>query len=1397
VNARKIAVITLAMMMAVVTAASSAQVDFYNYQQFGGAWVDAEKMPKNSSQDSLMCWAAAASNVLAWTGWTTSTGPLQLYQTDAIFKYYQDHWTNDGGLMEFGWTWWSIGTNPSQGWEGWSQVDVPGGGFFPNINFYTDYNSRTALSSIDSYLRAGRGVGLGIYTDSGGGHAITVWGFKYDTAYQPSDSRYYIGIYITDSDDSKYTDTPPDLRPYYNVQYNSADKRWYLQNYFGTSNQWYIGTVQGLVRNPDLTYWIGTSGLWHTDSKWGNGVPTSTKTAFIDNGTTVTISAAAQCKDFYVGYDSGTTHSGTVQLNSGGSLGVAATLYIGFMSGSTGTFAISGGPLSAASEYVGDGGAGTLNQNGSTNTLTSTLYVGYSSGGSGTYNLSAGQLNVNTGGSIRIGADGGTGRFAWLGGTIDTPSMVLGANGTLAMGFNFDMGSLTAGSLFLHGGSLMGLSSGALEITNGAIATQSSNISGLNVLRIGSTSGGGKYNMTTGQLGINTGGSIRIGADGGTGRFAWLGGTLDTPSMVLGANGTLAMGYDFNVGTLMSGGLFVHGGAVTGLSSAALEVTNGATATQNTSATLGIKNLTVGSASGTGKYTFSMGQINTGTGGSIRVGADGAPGRFEWFGGAMSTPSLVLGNSGTLAMGFNFGVSNLVNGSLFGNGTLTGMNNAVLEITKGAVATQGSNSVLNVHDLHIGSDQGGGTYSLSSGQLNVNSAGSIVVGADGAPGRFEWLSGGIDAASFVMTPGYSTLAMGFNFNTGSLLNGSLFAKGGTFSGLFSSVLEITNGATATQGGTDSVNISLLWAGFNGHSGSYVMNGGSLYTSYQGVSGNGTFTLNAGTNDIAGPLGVGVENGTGGTYVQNGGVCRMFGWIAPYNGLYVGFSGGVGTYNLQNGEIWAYTNEYVGHSSTGVFNQTGGTNNINQNLYVGYQWVSGPVWTGTYNLQDGALVVYGMEYVGYLGAGVFNQSGGTNTVTAGDGGLGIGGGTGPYQGIPGTYNLSGGLLTVSNECVGYYGNGTFVQTGGTHQSIGYGIAVGFGILTIGDYRQSAGSTTISNSLWLGYNMWSQGTYSLSGTGQLAAGTEYVGYYGSGTFNQSGGVHTVTNSLNIGALSGTGVFNSSGGSLTAKDINIGAQGAWNITNSAAATKITGTLSFGAGSLYSALPATQITMTGANLDIIGTVEVNLAGLANTQFIFDGGAADVSLFEVAGMVGGGFTNNFAVGALTLGSGTFIGEVQLIDQRDNGNRGPSSKESLFAGALLVNTGSWLDMHGYRLYVSGNVESLLDGYIADTRLRDTTIGGGYHLDAVYDTTHSWTRVDILTNLHALGYMSLSGLPDTGAPDDPLPSTGAFRALGAFGEFPLGGGPAIPEPGTIIMLGLGLIGLIGIARNRIR
>ena len=90
-------------------------------------------------------------------------------------------------------------------------------------------------------------------------------------------------------------------------------------------------------------------------------------------------------------------------------------------------------------------------------------------------------------------------------------------------------------------------------------------------------------------------------------------------------------------------------------------------------------------------------------------------------------------------------------------------------------------------------------------------------------------------------------------------------------------------------------------------------------------------------------------------------------------------------------------------------------------------------------------------------------------------------------------LSGGSLSATNQYVGKGGTGLFTQ--------------------------SAGTNTLSGTLYLGYNSADSGTYNLSGTGKLSVATEYAGYSGTGNFTQSGGTNSVSGSLYLGYNSGS--------------------------------------------------------------------------------------------------------------------------------------------------------------------------------------------------------------------------------------------------------------------------------------
>lgn len=76
--------------VAFVSPAFATLVDYKNFDNYGGTWYDANK---SWSGDWNLCWAAATSNILTWTGWNDSR-PSEYDK----FNYYKSHWTDYGSL---------------------------------------------------------------------------------------------------------------------------------------------------------------------------------------------------------------------------------------------------------------------------------------------------------------------------------------------------------------------------------------------------------------------------------------------------------------------------------------------------------------------------------------------------------------------------------------------------------------------------------------------------------------------------------------------------------------------------------------------------------------------------------------------------------------------------------------------------------------------------------------------------------------------------------------------------------------------------------------------------------------------------------------------------------------------------------------------------------------------------------------------------------------------------------------------------------------------------------------------------------------------------------------------------------------------------------------------------
>lgn len=418
-------------------------------------------------------------------------------------------------------------------------------------------------------------------------------------------------------------------------------------------------------------------------------------------------------------------------------------------------------------------------------------------------------------------------------------------------------------------------------------------------------------------------------------------------------------------------------------------------------------------------------------------------------GGTRTSGSLIIGAGGRYQL---TGGTLQIYGSASGQGVLDGGGgagllvgaNAIVDLSQGTIENASSMSVdMSANALLIvptGFDPVTG-LGLSKGLVHVAGATLVVPAGQGF--------GGAGVITDPVVCEGTILASGnINLDNGLVLSGS-----GT--------------VVRLNGGSLTVNDTLSG-----------MSGGSLSANnqYVGKNGSGIFTHSAGTNVIPTCLYLGYNAGDNGTYKLSG-TSQLRGYFPN-----------------QSGSSFV---EYIGYSGTGTFEQTGGASQLGFSLYLGYN--SGG--SGTYNLSGTGQLTgtypNSHQYVGYSGAGTFNQSGGTNSLQP-SAVLYLGYNTGAR----GTYSLSNTAnLSATNEFVGFSGTGTVLHSGGTN--------------------------TISGALYLGYNSGGSGTYNLSGTGQLSATAEYIGYNSAtrAVFQQSGGTNTTPYAL-IGA---GGLYQLSGGVL----------------------------------------------------------------------------------------------------------------------------------------------------------------------------------------------------------------------------------------------------------------------------
>ena len=756
-------------------------------------------------------------------------------------------------------------------------------------------------------------------------------------------------------------------------------------------------------------------------------------------------------------------------------------------------------PTSSSNAYIVDGGTATITLSGA---ACSNLSLGGS--GSGTLQIIAGGLTAS---NVYAGNGNSTGALVQSGGSMSLSSYLY---------LGYDPGALGTYSL-----------NGTGQLTGGGFADEYVGYSGT-----------GTFTQTGGNNSIGTWGALYLGYT-----------SSSSGNYTLSSNGQLSV----NVAQVgYSGtGTFTQQGGSNGSSHLYLGSNSGGSGTYTLSGSgqLSSENQYVGN-SGTGNFTQSGGTNNAG----------------------------ILSENGGLNLGQNAGSNGTY--TLYGSGVLVAVNYESIGVSGSGYFSQtgGANHMDDDtgSNLTIGGQSGGiGTYSL--GGSGLLSATFEYVGYSGRGSLLQ--TGGTNDAS---ASGFVTYIY-LGYNAGSSGVYSLSGKGRVYAEE-EFIGSSGTGAFTQSGGTNQLTSYNVYLGYNaGGGGTYTLTSSGLLSAgscseYLGYSGTGTFTQSGGSNTTS--------------------------------SLYLGYNAGSsGAYNLSASGSLTASNEYVGYNSaaTALFQQSGGVNKTS-NLFVGsggtLQFTGGTIQLGGGLLNQGVvdggggpgvLIASGtaivdfsqgiLENTGSMSLSVgpnsllvvpagFNTSTGFGSLTCGSlslihtagttltvpAGIAFGGqgsisdpvncqgaisavgainlnnglvlaGTGNVNLGSGnlTVNdtasgITGGQLSVATHYVGYSGTGVFTQSGGIYSA---GVNYGSGI-------------------FLGYNAGDNGTYSLSGSGQLYAGSMYIGYSGRGNFQQAGGSNSTSSYLELGVAAGSnGNCTLSGGQVYSGYLIVGSYGTGTFT------------------------------------------------------------------------------------------------------------------------------------------------------------------------------------------------------------------------------------------------------------
>ncbi|MEW6536556.1 MAG: PEP-CTERM sorting domain-containing protein [Candidatus Auribacterota bacterium] len=470
----------------------------------------------------------------------------------------------------------------------------------------------------------------------------------------------------------------------------------------------------------------------------------------------------------------------------------------------------------------------------------------------------------------------------------------------------------------------------------------------------------------------------------------------------------------------------------------------------------------------------------------------------------------------------------------------------------------------------------------------------------------------------------------------------------------------------------------------------------------------------------------------------------------------------------------------GTSNQGQYTQTTGTLTVEKNLYLGLSGAEAvPPATnpqGKYYLNAGNLNS-SQAYIGYNhGVGKFYQQSGQLTTSRLDVGSG-------YAGV-GTYDMSGGTININtlNISLGADSQGNFVMRNNSQINISTQLSIGGSLSKSGMFNQTGG-TLNTPALYVGADNTVHFYYLYGGT--LNTNSTTLRY--QSWFTQNGGVHTVNGNLDLYKHNSTGspLYRLRGGSLQVNG---------NIRELNQNSTQTSTIYVDGGTL---------THTGS---ISGIDYFRIGNILSGSYTVNGTSFQVENLEI-----GGTTSS--TGHLIISDATIPVEVsKKLTFNKNGQLTAAENAVIhMTGSafenFMQNPARMNDFVNLSLIFEGGLEDLdpfevggrdlgaiEEGWDFNFAMDTLTLGGvdigRLQLVDTYDNQLDWVGTEALyvdtLVLGAGSYLDLNGinlyyrtLVDNGATID-------YNGGGLF-QLPLAS--AIPEPATLILMGLAIAGLV--------